>query len=232
LRRTARQLAAHVRSGGYVLGLEPSCTAVFRSDAPDLLAGDQDILRLRDQTLTLAELLMDHTPGWSPPRLDDQRTVDALAQVHCHQHAITGWDADARLLEAAGVNAEHLESGCCGLAGNFGFVKGHGDVSVACAERVLLPRVREASQQTVILADGFSCRTQIHELDSVERDAVHLAEVLAAAQQGSHSDNALPERWLARRTSVSVPAARYAALGGLGAIAGAVGFSLARAMWH
>src|SRR5699024_86798 len=91
LQRTARALADHVRSGGYVLSLEPSCTAVFRSDAPDLLAGDEDIIRLRDQTVTLAELLMDKTPGWSPPRLDNERTISALAQVHCHQHAITGW---------------------------------------------------------------------------------------------------------------------------------------------
>src|SRR5699024_6644490 len=134
------------------------------------------------------------------PRLDDQRTVDALAQVHCHQHAITGWDADARLLAAAGVDAEHLESGCCGLAGNFGFVNGHGDVSVACAERVLLPRVRDAAQRTVVLADGFSCRTQIHELDSGGRDAVHLAELLAAAQRRQVLDDGPPERALAYRT--------------------------------
>ena len=178
LRRTVAQLADHVRAGGYVVGLEPSCTAVFRSDAPDLLPDDLDVERLRRQTRTLAELLMDHSPGWNPPRLDAHRRAHALSQVHCHQHAIMGWDADARLLEATGVQAERLDSGCCGLAGNFGFTKGHGQVSEACAERVLLPRVRSADHATTVLADGFSCRTQIHELDSGGREAIHLAELL------------------------------------------------------
>ena len=90
-----------------------------------------------------------------------------------------GWDADRKLLDAAGVDAEHLDSGCCGLAGNFGFEKGHLEVSEACAERVLLPRVRETAPDTAILADGFSCRTQLHQLDSGEREGVHLAELLA-----------------------------------------------------
>ena len=126
LRRTVDQLAEHVRAGGYVVGLEPSCTAVFRSDAAELFPDDQDVLRLRDHTVTLAELLAEHTPGWEPPRLTGR---EVLAQVHCHQHAVLGWDADASLLESAGAKAEHLESGCCGLAGNFGFQPGHAGVS-------------------------------------------------------------------------------------------------------
>ena len=93
LRRTVGLLAEHVRGGGLVLGLEPSCTAVFRSDAADLLPEDLDVARLRKQTVTLAELLREHTPGWTPPRLDG---LTALAQVHCHQHAVLGWDADQR----------------------------------------------------------------------------------------------------------------------------------------
>jgi Fe-S oxidoreductase len=102
-----------------------------------------------------------------------------MAQVHCHQHAIMGWDADQELLRRAGVEAEHLESGCCGLAGNFGFTAGHGEVSRALAEQTLLPRLREADPDVVALADGFSCRTQIHDLDSGGREARHLAELLA-----------------------------------------------------
>jgi len=89
-----------------------------------------------------------------------------LSQVHCHQHAVLGWDADEKLLTAAGAQAEHLETGCCGLAGNFGFQVGHGEMSEACAERALLPRLREAAPGAVVLADGFSCRTQIHELEA------------------------------------------------------------------
>jgi FAD/FMN-containing dehydrogenase/Fe-S oxidoreductase len=179
IRRTTDAVAEHVRAGGYVVGLEPSCTAVFRADAPDLFPDDQDVLRIRDHTCTLAELLTEHSPGWQPPRLDSDRAVRALAQVHCHQHAVMGWDADATLLQAAGVDTERLDSGCCGLAGNFGFTAGHGEVSEACAERVLLPRVRAADPDVAVLADGFSCRTQVHELDSGGREAVHLAELLA-----------------------------------------------------
>jgi Fe-S oxidoreductase len=173
LRRTVDALAGHVRQGGLVVGLEPSCTTVFRSDAAELFSGDQDVHRLRDHTVTLAELLTEHTPGWTPPRLDGVR---ALAQVHCHQHAVLKWDADAQLLERTGADVERLDSGCCGLAGNFGFTAGHGEVSHALAEQTLLPRLRRAPD-AVALADGFSCRTQIAEYG--DRHALHLAQLLA-----------------------------------------------------
>ncbi len=179
LRRTVRVLSPHVQAGGHVVVLEPSCGAVFRSDARELLPGDLDVMRLQDHTVTLAELLTRHTEGWRPPRLGGEDGLRAIAQIHCHQHAILGWDADEQLLGAAGVAAERLDSGCCGLAGNFGFTAGHGEVSEACAERVLLPAVRSAEPDTVVLADGFSCRTQIHDLDSAGREAVHLAQLLA-----------------------------------------------------
>lgn len=176
LTRTVRHLAEHVRAGGLVVGLEPSCATVFRSDAVELFPGDLDVRRLTKQTVTLAELLTEHSPGYRPPRV---RPAKAVAQVHCHQHAVLGWDADRDLLKAAGAEVEQLESGCCGLAGNFGFERGHLDVSEACAERVLLPRLRETSQDTAVLADGFSCRTQIHEFDSGGHEGMHLAEFLA-----------------------------------------------------
>jgi Fe-S oxidoreductase len=177
LRRTIRRLAPHVRSGGLVLGLEPSCTAVFRSDMHELFPDDQDAHRLADHVVTFAELLTQHTDGWEPPV--SPGGMKALAQVHCHQHAIMGWDADQELLERAGVDVEHLDSGCCGLAGNFGFTAGHGEVSRALAEQTLLPRLREAGPDVVALADGFSCRTQIHDLDSGGHEGRHLAELLA-----------------------------------------------------
>ncbi|MDH6486691.1 FAD-binding and (Fe-S)-binding domain-containing protein [Streptomyces sp. SAI-127] len=184
LGRTVPRLAEHVRAGGLVVGLEPSCTAVFRSDAPELFPGDRDVRRLRDQTVTLAELLTEHSPGYEPPHVPE-RSTKALAQVHCHQHAVLDWQADRTLLHRAGVDAEQLDSGCCGLAGNFGFEPGHLEVSEACAERVLLPRLRDEPPETVVLADGFSCRTQIHELDSGGHEAVHLAELLASALPGA-----------------------------------------------
>ncbi|MEU4674038.1 FAD-binding and (Fe-S)-binding domain-containing protein [Amycolatopsis sp. NPDC023774] len=206
LRRTVRELAPHVREGGFVVGLEPSCTAVFRSDAAELFPGDQDVRRLRNQTVTLAELLTEHSPGYRPPQLDTK----AIAQVHCHQHAIMGWSADERLLAAAGVDAEHLGSGCCGLAGNFGFEKGHREVSEACAERVLLPRVRSAPADTVVLADGFSCRTQLHELDSGGREGVHLAELLASALGTSEPEPARRGKGIAAAAALGLGAAAVA----------------------
>ncbi|NIH79731.1 FAD-binding and (Fe-S)-binding domain-containing protein [Amycolatopsis viridis] len=178
LRRTVRALAPHLRQGGLVLGLEPSCTTVFRGDAPELFPGDHDVRRLRGQTVTLAELLTQHSPGYRPPSLTG---TEAVAQVHCHQHAVLGWDADEELLRRAGARVRRLDSGCCGLAGNFGFERGHLEVSEACAERVLLPALRETGPGTAVLADGFSCRTQIHEFDSGGHEGVHLAELLATA---------------------------------------------------
>jgi Fe-S oxidoreductase len=178
-------LAPHLHEGGLVLGLEPSCTAVFRADGPELFPDDRDVRRLRDATVTFAELLTEHTPGWEPPRTRD---VHAVAQVHCHQHAVLRWDADARLLDTLGIDAEQLESGCCGLAGNFGFTAGHGEVSKACAEQVLLPRLRTEPERTIVLADGFSCRTQIHDLDSGGHEGTHLAEVVDALETDGYVD--------------------------------------------
>ena len=108
-----------------------------------------------------------------------------LTQVHCHQHAVLGWDRDRELLDATDTEVERLDSGCCGLAGNFGFTAGHGDVSQACAEQVLLPRLRAAGAGTIVLADGFSCRTQIHELDSGGHEVVHLVQLLDHLQNRS-----------------------------------------------
>ena len=214
LKKTVDALAEHVRSGGYVVGLEPSCTAVFRSDAAELFPDDQDVLRLRNHTKTLAELLTEHTPGYQPPAIRRK----ALAQVHCHQHAIMKWDADEELLKAAGADVEHLETGCCGLAGDFGFQAGHGEVSQQIAERALLPKLRAANPGAVILADGFSCRTQVHELDSGGREAMHLAEFLATAGNLSYDH---PEQTAAPRQPAPGNAAKAALLAAIAAPAAA-----------
>ncbi|ELS57667.1 FAD-binding and (Fe-S)-binding domain-containing protein [Streptomyces viridochromogenes] len=176
LEHTIDVLREDLRRGTPVVGLEPSCTAVFRADAPELLPKDPDIERLREQTRTLAELLVERAEDWDPPVVDAR----ALVQRHCHQYAVMGFDADRSLLERAGVTADVLDEGCCGLAGNFGFEKGHYDVSMACAEAGLLPAVRDADEATLILADGFSCRTQVEQAGTGRRP-LHLAEVLAAA---------------------------------------------------
>jgi FAD/FMN-containing dehydrogenase/Fe-S oxidoreductase len=223
LARTVDALRDHVRAGGLVVGLEPSCTAVFRADAVELFPDDLDVQRLREQTVTLAELLDAHTPGWKAPQLQRK----ALVQTHCHQHAVMGVDADTAVMEKAGLDAEVLDSGCCGLAGNFGFEDGHYDVSMACAERVLLPRLREASQDAVVIADGFSCRTQIEHGD-VSRGGLHLAEVLAAGLRDADNPAVRPEQGGAERRpgrSRLATTAVTASVGitGLGAIAAFVG---------
>jgi FAD/FMN-containing dehydrogenase/Fe-S oxidoreductase len=175
LQRTVDSLAGLVEAGLPVVGLEPSCTAVFRSDLAELLPRDTDAERLARQTVTLAELLQ--SSGWRPPPLPVPRR--ALVQGHCHHQAIMGMDADAELWRAMALDADLLDSGCCGLAGNFGVERGHYDVSMACGERVLLPAVRAASESTIVMADGFSCRTQIAQ--ATGRRAQHSAEVLAMA---------------------------------------------------
>ncbi|WP_096305333.1 FAD-binding and (Fe-S)-binding domain-containing protein [Jatrophihabitans sp. GAS493] len=174
LRRTLDALEPSIKAGIPIVGLEPSCTAVLRSDVTELLADDERSAQVAKQTHTLAELLR-ATPDWTPPSL---RGVQGVAQPHCHQHAVMGWSEDAALLADAGAEIAAV-GGCCGLAGNFGVERGHYEVSVAVAENALLPAVRAADEDAVVLADGFSCRTQLEQLagDSGQ----HLAQLLASA---------------------------------------------------
>lgn len=176
LRRTLSALSPALRTSTPVVVLEPSCAAVFRSDLPELLYGDEDAHRLADQTYTLGDLLAAKAPDWKPAPLRGS----AVVQQHCHQHAVLGYSHERQLLADAGVETEMLDAGCCGLAGNFGFEKGHYDVSVACAEDKLMPALRQADDDTLVLADGFSCRTQIRSL-AADRRPVHVAQVLAQA---------------------------------------------------
>lgn len=170
LSRTVAALAPDARDGVPIVGIEPSCTAVLRSDVHELLPGDEDAAAVAGSVRTLAELLS-QTPGWAPPDLSG---VDVVAQPHCHQHAVLGWKTDADLLQAGGARVRRL-AGCCGLAGNFGVEIGHYEVSVAVAEQNLLPAL-DAAPDAVVLADGFSCRTQVADLR--DRPAVHLAQLL------------------------------------------------------
>lgn len=170
--RAVEQLHPYVQQGVPVLGLEPSCTAVLRSDAVEL-TDDPRAAEVAAGVVTLAELL-ERTPGWSPPDLSD---TEVVVQPHCHQSSVMGFGADLALLERSGARITRL-SGCCGLAGNFGVEKGHYEVSVAVAEHQLMPAVRDAGPGAVVLADGFSCRTQLDDLADVR--AVHLAQLLVA----------------------------------------------------
>jgi FAD/FMN-containing dehydrogenase/Fe-S oxidoreductase len=175
LRRSLRSLDEYLRAGVPVVGLEPSCLAVFRHEAVALLPGDESARLAKGLTFTLSELLATYAPHWTPPQVGG----DALVQTHCHQHAVIGFEADRALMKAAGITATVPDSGCCGLAGSFGFERGHYEVSRAAGERVLLPAVRAATDETLIVADGFSCRTQIGQ--ETDRTPLHLAQVLASA---------------------------------------------------
>ncbi|HEU4900074.1 MAG TPA: FAD-linked oxidase C-terminal domain-containing protein [Actinomycetota bacterium] len=176
LRRTVDRLAALVGEGGgsvALIGLEPSCLAVLRHDALALLGEDDPAAVVVARAASTLAAVLAATPGWAPPDLSG---VVAVAQPHCHQHAVLGWEADRDLLGRAGAEVTAV-GGCCGLAGNFGTERGHYDVSVAVAETALLPAVRAAGPDAVVLADGFSCRSQLDHLAG--RRALHLAELLA-----------------------------------------------------
>jgi FAD/FMN-containing dehydrogenase/Fe-S oxidoreductase len=177
LRRILRTLGPAVDAGVPVVVLEPSCLATFRDELPNLLPGEP-ARRLAGRALSLAELLAGAGDGWRPPAVGGR----AIVQGHCHQQAVIGMDPDLELLAAAGVDAELLDAGCCGMAGAFGFEADHYRVAMAVGERRLLPAVRAAAPDTVVLADGFSCRTQVEQ--ATGRRPLHLAELLARALPG------------------------------------------------
>ena len=188
LRRALETLGPALDAGIPIVGLEPSCTAALRADAAELLPDDPRAAALSKAVRSLAELLS-QTPGWTPPDLSD---VAGVAQPHCHHRAAGAWAADAALLASAGA-AISAVGGCCGLAGNFGVERGHYEVSVAVAETALLPAVRaarKASPDATILADGFSCRTQLDHLAGTP--GAHLAELLAG-RLNSAEDTLVPD---------------------------------------
>lgn len=173
-RRTLDVLGDDIRAGVPIVGLEPACVSAFRDELPGLFPKDPLAKRLSEQTLFLTEFL--DREGRRPVLRDPP---DAIEQLHCHHHAVLDPKAEARVLAASGVEARPLPSGCCGMAGSFGFEAGKYDVSMTAAERVLLPAVREAARGTVILANGFSCREQIEQGSG--RETLHVAELLARA---------------------------------------------------
>lgn len=175
LRRSLHTVRPYLDAGVPIVGLEPSCTAALRGDAAELLPGDPAVAALRGSVHTLAELLTLRAPDWAPRRVAGGQR--AVVQTHCHQHAVLGAAADAALLARAGVDVVSWPSGCCGLAGSFGYQRGHEELSVALAERALLPAIRGAGPDAVLLADGFSCRLQTRQLSTAH--PMHLAEVLA-----------------------------------------------------
>ena len=166
-------LAPQLAKGTPIVVLEPSCAAVFRDELTNLLPNDPRALKLRNQTFLLSEFLLHHAPGYRPPAMNGKIVVHG----HCHHRATMGMNDEMTLLRATGSQVKLLDSGCCGMAGPFGFEKDKFDLSQKLAERVLLPAIRNASQETMIVSDGFSCCEQVVQNTGVR--PLHLAEVLA-----------------------------------------------------
>ncbi len=180
LLRVLDALAPQLQSNTPIVVLEPSCASVFREESLNLLANDpryaEPARKLAAQTYLLSEFLMHKAEHYTPPNRHDQRI---LVHGHCHQKP--RMTEELELLRASGAQVELLDSGCCGMAGPFGFEKEKYSISTALANRVLLPAVEAAEKETVIVTNGFSCREQIAQLS--DRRAVHLSQVLARADQ-------------------------------------------------
>jgi len=190
LKQILNVLRPKIRAGVPVVGLEPSCTAVFRDELHNLFPKDEDRNRLTQQTFTLGEFLDKKAAGYKPPNMYRK----AIVHAHCQHDAIMGMESEDNIMKAIGLDTHLLDSGCCGMAGSFGYEPHKYDVSLKCAERVLYPAVRGAPKDTLLIADGFSCRTQIE--DGTNRHALHLAQVLQMAKRaGIHGpDGLFPER--------------------------------------
>ena len=190
LERLVKDLSPYVREGIKVVGVEPSCVAVFRDELTNMLPHDEDAKRLSQNTLTLSEFLIKEAGDYKPPKLDRK----AIVHGHCHHKAIMGMSDEEKLLSNLGLNFEILDSGCCGLAGSFGFENDHYDISMKIGERRLLPAVRAAEKDTLIVSDGFSCKTQIEH--ATDRRALHTAQIIRMAMDHGSSGPAgdYPER--------------------------------------
>jgi FAD/FMN-containing dehydrogenase/Fe-S oxidoreductase len=180
LQRSLDQLREWYREGIPIVGLEPSCVAVFKDELGKLLPHDDDAKRLAQSTYHFAEFFEEFDV--EPPRLERK----ALVWGHCHHKATGGIDPEVELLKKMGVEVETLNAGCCGLAGSWGFEDGHYEVSMQCGEQGLLPKVRGLDEETIVVADGFSCKTQI-EQGNTGRRALHVAQVLKLAREHGES---------------------------------------------
>jgi Fe-S oxidoreductase len=204
--------------------LEPSCWASFQEELPGLLPNDEDAKRLKSLTLTLSDFLRKHAEGYELPKLARR----ALVQGHCHQKAIDALNdkeigklfAEKEIFDKIGVQHEHPDAGCCGMAGGFGYEKanGHYDLSVAAGERMLLPEVRNSNDDAIIVADGFSCQQQIEQ--QTDRGAMHMAQVLQLALRGAGPGGRPEAPMMAqRKRAIAAGMNRTAIFLGLGAMA-------------
>ncbi len=185
LNTTMKRLRPEIDAGTPIVVLEPSCAAVFRDELGELYPDRPEAQKLGKQVLLLSEFL-EHKADYQPPHLSHH----AIVQGHCHHKAVMKMDAEAEQLARMGLDAELLPSGCCGMAGSFGFEEDKYDISRKVGEHSLLPKVRQADAATLIIANGFSCREQIQQLS--DRHALHIAEVMQMALQEGRAPEAQP----------------------------------------
>ncbi|HET8551609.1 MAG TPA: FAD-binding and (Fe-S)-binding domain-containing protein [Gammaproteobacteria bacterium] len=189
LRQVLVRMRADIRSGTPIIGLEPSCTSVFRDELANLFPNNGDAERLAKQTFTFAEFMTQQADGFKLPRLGGK----AIVHGHCHHKSLFGMNDVCDLLDHMGIDYEMPSTGCCGVAGSFGYEAGeHYDVSMKAGEHVLLPAVRRASKDTLIIANGFSCRSQIS--SATDRRALHPAQIVKMAlTDARHAAQRYPE---------------------------------------
>lgn len=217
LRQILDTLKPEIEAGVPIVGLEPSCVAVFRDELVALFPNDENAVRLSHQTFLFSEFLEKKIPGFPLPKLDGK----AVVHGHCHHKALMGMEDEVSVLRRMGLDFRVLDDGCCGMAGGFGFEHDHYEVSVRVGERVLLPAVREAAPETLIVADGFSCREQI--VQTTPRRSLHLAELIYQAMRSGQPHNSSSET-----EPPPSPLRRVARVVGGAALVGVGGYLLAR----
>ncbi|HEV2399678.1 MAG TPA: FAD-linked oxidase C-terminal domain-containing protein [Candidatus Sulfotelmatobacter sp.] len=188
LHRNLNALQPYIASGTPMVVLEPSCCSVFRDEMNNLMPESDQARRLTENTFTLSEFLEKKINGYKPPEIKRQ----AIVQGHCHHKAIMRLKEERSLMKKAGLDFQVLESGCCGMAGSFGYEQDKYQVSIDCGERALLPEVRKTGVSTIVIADGFSCKEQIAQ--ETNRHALHLAEVLQMGLHKGEQPHMYPER--------------------------------------
>jgi FAD/FMN-containing dehydrogenase/Fe-S oxidoreductase len=227
LRKTLSVLREEIRQGTPVVGMEPSCLAVFKDELTGMLPHDDDAQRLAKRAMHFSEFFERYE--LPVPILERE----AIVWGHCHHKATGGMDPEHKLLKRMGLDITPVSGGCCGLAGSWGFEQGHHGISMDCGELALLPAVRDAERETIVIANGFSCKTQIQQSDA-KRNALHVAQVIKMARehgpQGYRSGPPEEPYYEARpKPPVSLRAARLGAVGaGVAGLAGGVFVALRR----
>jgi len=187
-------LKPEIQAGVPMVVLEPSCCAVFRDELLNLFPNNEDAKKLHSQTFVLSEFINQRAPHYKINQLDRE----ALVQLHCHQRSVIGIKDEEAVMKKLGLEVQIPEQSCCGMAGAFGFEQGeHYEVSIKCGEKDLLPAVRKASRETLIIADGFSCHEQI--VQRTDAQPLHLAQVLQKAIHEGHPPPPEPETRKAER---------------------------------